>query len=131
MIWNRPLSSVVLADLLPVPRFSVLTLAFGITPPDGSVTVPPIAPSVVDCPLAEGVVSRYTHSAKIKPATKKPPVILFMEVPLSEIRMSAIRATERSAGRYRRVSLPDGRAVFLNPISLPESHQGIIEWLCF
>jgi hypothetical protein len=121
----------VLPDLLPVPKFSVLTLAFGTTPPDGSATVPPIAPSVVDCPFAEGVVTRHTNSAKINPTTKTPPVVVFMEIPLSEIRMSATRAAERSDGRSRRASLLDGYAFFLNPVSLLKLLWDIIEWLCF
>src|SRR5580700_89213 len=116
MIWYRPLSSGVLPDLPPVPKFSVLTLAFGTTPPDGSVTVPPMAPSVVDCPLAEGVVTRHRNSAKINPTTKTAAVALFMEIPPSEIRMSATSApTGRSKSRHRGGSLSDRRL-------FPQSH---------
>jgi hypothetical protein len=45
----RPLPSVVPLAVLEVPRFRVVKLAPGTTAPEGSVTVPPIAPSVVDC----------------------------------------------------------------------------------
>jgi hypothetical protein len=54
-----------------------------------------------------------------------------MEIPLSEIRMSATRAAERSDGRSSRAALLDGYAFFLNPVSLLKLLWDIIEWLCF
>ncbi len=43
---------------------AVLTRAFGTTAPDLSVTVPPIAPSVVDCALAHAVTLRMSTKSK-------------------------------------------------------------------
>src|SRR5689334_3466548 len=49
---KRPAPSVVAVAVALVPVLVALMVAFGITAPVWSVTVPPIAPSVVDCAKA-------------------------------------------------------------------------------
>src|SRR5215472_12565222 len=50
----RPLPSVPALAMVPVARLRTATLAPGTIAPEGSVTTPPMAPSVVDCPKERG-----------------------------------------------------------------------------
>src|SRR5216683_5647477 len=74
-----PLPSVTPLEAAAVPRFRLLTAALGTTAPDGSVTVPPIAPSVVDWALALGPARKVASSTAKNATIENPHPLLFIE----------------------------------------------------
>src|SRR5712691_1028530 len=94
VIRKRPPSSLLPLALAPVPRFLVLTLAFGTTAPDWSVTVPPIAPFVVDCAKAPEAKSSMAIKARQYRAMGVPIPVVLIEIP-PFIELSTPRAQVR------------------------------------
>src|SRR5580693_9626375 len=95
-----------------MPRFSVLTLAFGTTPPDASVTVPPIAPSVVDCALPRGAAARHIISAETSPIKTTLPLVLFMEDPPWEFRIVCNSAQQQGHRLTEANLVTEGASLF-------------------
>src|SRR5712692_870351 len=65
----------------PVLRFFALTAAFGTTAPDWSVTVPPMAPSVVDCAKRPQASSSIAIHARQQRPTEAPTSFVLIEIP--------------------------------------------------
>src|SRR5713226_3776643 len=82
LIRKRPPSSLLPLALAPVPKFFALTPALGTTAPDGSVTVPPMAPSVVDCANAPQANNMMAIRARQHCTTDFSILFVLMEVSL-------------------------------------------------
>src|SRR5215813_12169840 len=74
-----------------VPRFLTVTFAPGTAAPLASVTVPPIAPSVVDCakaPKAKTNIAVNAPNETRQSLRQRPVLLFFMRIPPGEVQRS-------------------------------------------